>query len=49
MKKAVEILDGKDARSYPPYDTYLKTLPQYREWIDSFSVRDSVAGRRLTK
>ena len=48
VKTAVEILDGKDARSYPRYVTYLKTLPQYREWIDSSSVRDSVAGRRLT-
>lgn len=48
VKTAVEILDGKDARSYPRYVTYLKTLPQYREWIDFSSVRDSVAGNRLT-
>ena len=48
VKTAVEILDGKDARSDPRYVTYLKTLPQYREWIDSSSVRDSVTGSRLT-
>ena len=47
-KTAVEILDGKDARSYPRYVTYLKTLPQYREWIDSSTARDSIAGSRLT-
>jgi creatinine amidohydrolase/Fe(II)-dependent formamide hydrolase-like protein len=44
---AVEILDGKDAASYPRYVTYLKTLPQYRAWIDSSNVRDSAAGVRL--
>ena len=48
VKTAVEILDGKDARSYPRYVTYLKTLPQYREWIDSSTARDSIAGSRLT-
>ena len=45
--KWTEILDGKDARSYPRYVTYLTTLAQYREWIASSSVRDSVAGSRL--
>lgn len=44
---SVEILDGKDATSYPRYLTYLKTLPQYRAWIDSSNVRDSVSAMRL--
>jgi len=48
VKTAVEVLDGKDPAGYPRYLTYLKTLPQYREWIDSSSARDSVAGARLT-
>lgn len=47
VKTAVEILDGKDATSYPRYLTYLRRLPLYREWIDSASVRDSLAGARL--
>lgn len=49
VKTAVEILDGKDAATYPRYLTYLKTLPLYRAWIDSANVRDSVGGQRLTK
>ena len=47
VETAVEILDGKDPGSYPRYLTYLKKLPQYRAWIDSSNVRDSVAGVRL--
>lgn len=47
VKTAVEILDGKDPGSYPRYVTYLKTLPLYREWIDSTNARDSIAGARL--
>jgi creatinine amidohydrolase len=47
VKTSVEILDGKDAASYPRYLTYLKTLPQYRDWISSANARDSVAGARL--
>jgi creatinine amidohydrolase/Fe(II)-dependent formamide hydrolase-like protein len=47
IKTSVEILDGKDPGSYPRYVTYLKTLPQYRAWIDSTSARDSLAGNRL--
>lgn len=47
VKTAVEVLDGKDPGSYPRYLTYLKTLPQYREWIDSSNARDSMAGARL--
>lgn len=47
VKTSVEILDGKDAASYPRYLTYLKTLPQYRDWISSSNARDSVAGARL--
>lgn len=46
-KTALEVLDGKDPRSYQRYVTYLKTLPQYRAWIDSSNARDSVAGSRL--
>jgi creatinine amidohydrolase len=48
VKTAVEILDGKDPATYPRYLTYLKTLPLYREWIDSSRARDSVAGMKLT-
>lgn len=48
VKTSVEVLDGKDPSTYPRYVTYLKTLPQYRAWIDSTNVRDSVAGARLT-
>lgn len=44
---SVEILDGKDPAGYPRYLTYLKKLPQYRDWIDSTNARDSVAGNRL--
>lgn len=47
LKTAVEVLDGKDPSSYPRYVTYLKTLPQYREWIDSSTARDSIAATRL--
>ena len=47
IKTSVEILDGKDPGTYPRYVTYLKKLPQYREWIDSTNARDSLAGSRL--
>lgn len=47
VKTAVEILDGKDAASYPRYLTYLKTLPLYREWIADPQARDAAAGTRL--
>jgi creatinine amidohydrolase/Fe(II)-dependent formamide hydrolase-like protein len=46
---SIEILDGKDPAGYPRYVTYLKTLPQYRAWIDSTTARDSLAGTRLTR
>lgn len=49
IKTSVEILDGKAASSYPRYVTYLKTLPQYRAWIDSSNVRDSIGGARLSQ
>jgi creatinine amidohydrolase/Fe(II)-dependent formamide hydrolase-like protein len=49
VKTAVEILDGKDPATYPRYLTYLKTLPLYREWIDSANARDSIAGQRLAR
>ena len=48
IKTSVEILDGKDPASYPRYLTYLKTLPQYRAWIDSATTRDVAAGNRLS-
>jgi creatinine amidohydrolase/Fe(II)-dependent formamide hydrolase-like protein len=48
LTTSIEILDGKDASSYPRYLTYLKKLPQYRAWIDSSNARDATAGRRLT-
>jgi creatinine amidohydrolase len=48
VKTAVEILDGKDAATYPRYVTYLKTLPLYREWIASTSARDSAAQAQLS-
>ncbi len=48
VKTAVEILDGKDAATYPRYVTYLKTLPLYREWIASASARDSAAEAQLS-
>lgn len=48
VKTAVEVLDGKDPSTYPRYVTYLKTLPQYRAWIDSTNARDSIAGARLS-
>ena len=48
VRTAVEILDGKDPVKYPRYVTYLKTLPLYREWIDSATARDSIAGAKLT-
>lgn len=47
VKTAVEILDGKDPGTYPRYLTYLKKLPEYRDWIDSSNARDSSAGNRL--
>lgn len=47
VRTAVEILDGTNPASYPRYATYLKTLPQYRDWIDSTAARDSIAGARL--
>jgi creatinine amidohydrolase len=47
VKTAVEVLDGKDPATYPRYVTYLKTLPEYRSWIDSSNARDSVAGARM--
>lgn len=47
IKTSMEILDGKDPASYPRYVTYLKTLPQYRAWIDSTNKRDATAGTRL--
>ena len=47
VKTAIEVLDGKDPETIPRYVTYLKRLPLYREWIDSTTVRDSLAGRRL--
>jgi len=47
VKTAVEILDGKDPSTYPRYLTYLKTLPLYREWIDSSNTRDAEAAARL--
>jgi creatinine amidohydrolase len=49
IRTAVEILDGKDPATYPRYLTYLKTLPEYREWIDSTSARDATAGEALAK
>jgi creatinine amidohydrolase/Fe(II)-dependent formamide hydrolase-like protein len=49
VKTTVEILDGKDAASYPRYLAYLKTLPQYRDWIASANARDSASGDRLTR
>ena len=49
VKTAVEILDGKDAATYPRYLTYLKTLPLYRGWIDSANARDSIGSQRLAK
>ncbi len=48
VKTAVEILDGKDATTYPRYVTYLKKLPEYRAWIDSTNARDSIGSKRLT-
>ena len=48
VNTSVEILDGKDPATYPRYLTYLKTLPLYREWIDSSNARDSIAGTKLT-
>ena len=47
LKTAVEVLDGKDPAKYPRYVTYLKTVPQYRDWIDSATVRDSIGSARL--
>jgi creatinine amidohydrolase len=47
VKTAVAILDGTDPATIPRYVTYLKTLPLYREWIDSTQARDSVNGARL--
>ena len=48
LKTAVEVLDGKDPTTYPRYVTYLKTVPQYREWIDSATVRDSIGDAKLS-
>jgi creatinine amidohydrolase len=47
VKTAVDILDGKDPASIKRYVSYLKTLPQYREWIEASTVRDSLAGDKL--
>ncbi len=47
VKTALEVLDGKDPQTYPRYLTYLKKLPLYREWIDSSTTRDSIAGAKL--
>ncbi|WP_309673352.1 creatininase family protein [Gemmatimonas sp.] len=47
LTTSLEILDGKNPATYPRYLTYLKTLPQYRAWIDSTNARDSLAGDRL--
>ena len=49
VKTAVEVLDGKDPATYPRYVTYLKTLPLYREWIDSTNARDARGNARLAK
>lgn len=46
VKTTVEILDGKDPSTYPRYLTYLKTLPQYRDWIATSNARDSVSAAR---
>jgi creatinine amidohydrolase len=47
VKTSLEILDGKDPNSYPRYLTYLRKLPQYRDWITASNARDSIAGARL--
>jgi creatinine amidohydrolase len=47
VKTSLEILNGTDPATYPRYVSYLKKLPEYRAWIDSSNVRDSVAGNRL--
>ena len=47
VKTSVEILGGKDPATYPRYLTYLKTLPLYREWIDSTNARDARGEQRL--
>lgn len=47
VRTAVEVLDGKDPRAYPRYLTYLRTLPQYRAWIDSSNARDAAGAKRL--
>jgi creatinine amidohydrolase/Fe(II)-dependent formamide hydrolase-like protein len=49
VKTSVEILDGKDPAGYPRYVTYLKTLSQYRDWIDSTNARDAAAGGKLAE
>ena len=49
LKTVLEIHDGRNARSYPRYVTYLKTLPQYREWIATSEARDSTAGDKLSE
>jgi creatinine amidohydrolase len=49
VKTTVEVLDGKDPATYPRYLTYLKTLPQYRDWIDSANARDAAAGGKLAE
>lgn len=47
IRTSLEILDGKDARSYPRYLTYLKKLPEYQGWIAASTQRDSAASERL--
>lgn len=49
LKTTLEILDGRNARSYPRYVTYLKTLPQYREWIATSEAKDSAAAIKLSE
>jgi creatinine amidohydrolase/Fe(II)-dependent formamide hydrolase-like protein len=44
---SVDVLNGKDPSTIPRYLTYLKTLPQYRAWIDSSTARDSAAASKL--
>ncbi len=49
LKTSLEILDGKDPRSYPRYLAYLVKLPEYQRWIAASTARDSAAAVKLAE
>ena len=46
LKTTVEILEGKDPKSYPRYLSFLVKNPLYQDWIATSNARDSTLGKR---